>query len=564
MQDPKISFVDNDTPLAEAFGDIYFSKDNGLEETDYVFLKGNGLPEAWEGYQHIRVCETGFGTGLNFLATARLFEQTAKAGQKLFYTAIEKHPLPLSVIERSLAKWRDQFGTIYDRYLDQYPLRIQGFHPIQISDSIFLVLIFDDIEDALPALQDLQDFWFLDGFAPAQNPSMWQDVLYQNMQRLSHCQTRFATFTAAGLVKRGLEAHDFETKRIKGYGRKREMLVGHYNGEALRKKEVETPLNSIIIAGAGLAGLSIAWFLNSLGCSVKIEEKNPTLGQNASGNQLGLINPRIGAERIPAFDFYNAAFALFTRMMRNHISQIGAYHFAPDEDKDARFTKFQQTFNWPEEVCTASSFQNKQGLFFAPSATINPSQLCQYYATNLEITFDTESQDAAILATSHDLNNNAKYNFPLQKIRGQVSYASLKEDHPLYDLKHSLSMGSYVAPLSKSEISFGATFQHWADNDRVTDTDHNYNLEKLALINPSYRDGLTITGGWAGFRCASKDRLPLIGSYDGIYVSVAHGSHGVISSLAGALIIAYDLGLIPQPFSKTVLEAVSPQRYNNK
>ena len=50
------------------FDDIYFSPENGLEETRHVFLNGNNLPELWNNKSHFVIAETGFGTGLNFLA----------------------------------------------------------------------------------------------------------------------------------------------------------------------------------------------------------------------------------------------------------------------------------------------------------------------------------------------------------------------------------------------------------------------------------------------------------------------------------------------------------------
>ncbi|MCB1317491.1 MAG: hypothetical protein KDK27_16120, partial [Leptospiraceae bacterium] len=54
------------TPASELYGDVYFSRENGLAESEYVFLKHNRLPQRWQ--THIRplfqICELGFGTGL--------------------------------------------------------------------------------------------------------------------------------------------------------------------------------------------------------------------------------------------------------------------------------------------------------------------------------------------------------------------------------------------------------------------------------------------------------------------------------------------------------------------
>ena len=540
-----IEFKENNTPYSTEFGDIYFSVDDGMAETEHVFLKGNRLPESWNDHKHIRICETGFGTGLNFFMAASLFEKTKKKGQKLFYTAIEKNPLKQEDILRSLEKWRDNFGDVFDIFLSKYPIRISGFHPIIIKPDIILVLIFDDIKDTLPEINDKQDFWFLDGFAPAQNPDMWQDDLYENMARLSHNQTRFATFTAAGTVKRGLENAGFEIEKIKGFGRKRDMLVGQFQSDQKRPQERET-YKEYKIAGAGLAGLATGYLFAQLEQKVEIFEKHKDAQHNASSNKIGLISPRIGAERIPAYEYYNAAFALFNRENKEHLNQIGTLFEPDNETKSLRFEKFNNNMNWPSE---AIEYKGKR-IFFKDAGTASPAALCAHYAQNLNVQFGQKIKEADIWATSYHQNFDS---FDTQKIRGQVSYAIAKN----HSLEHVHSYGAYVAPINKDHISFGATFTHWDDSEGVTEKDHAYNLEKLKLAH----DDIKIEDGWAGFRCASKDRLPIIGPHEDGYVTIAHGSHGMISSLAAAFILAYYEGLLPQPFSKTVLEAVSPQRY---
>lgn len=540
-----IEFKDNNTPYSPEFGDIYFSVDDGMAETDHVFLRGSKLPESWEGYEHIRICETGFGTGLNFLMTAALFETTKKPGQKLFYTAIEKHPITKEDAVQSLKKWRSHFGDIFDRYVDKYPIRISGFHPIIIKPDIILVLIFDDIKDALPDMVDKQDFWFLDGFAPAKNPDMWQDDLYENMARLSHNETRFSTFTAAGKVKRGLKNAGFDAEKVKGFGSKRDMLIGKFCDGESRPQE-KSPKKAYKIAGAGLAGLATGHLFTQLGKTVDVYEKNERNKQNASSNKLGLISPRISAERIPAYDYYNAAFALFKRENKAQLKQIGVLITPDNEMKKNRFEKFKNSMKWPGE---AIEYKDKD-VFFKDAGISSPAALCEYYSQDLNIHYGQEAENPDIWATSyhHDFSF-----LPLQKIRGQVSYATAEK----HGLSHIHSYGSYVAPIDEDRISFGATFSREDDSEGVTEQDHAYNLNKLNLDH----ENINIYDGWAAFRCASKDHLPVIGPYGDSYFNIAHSSHGMISSLAAALILAYYEGLIPQPFSKTVLEAVSPQRY---
>jgi len=267
---------------SKEFDDIYFSAQDGLEETRHVFLAGNNLPAAWAGRPHFVIAETGFGTGLNFLAAWQLFARTAQPGQKLHYISFEKFPLNWVEIESALAQWRGELGPQMDVLRAVYPLRTTGFHRVVLNDQVTLTLIFDDVNGALPRL-DVPcgvDAWFLDGFAPAKNPQMWTDTLFTNMARLSRPGATFATFTAAGIVKRGLSQAGFTVDKIAGFGRKRDMLAGRFNGTE-NKTEIVTN-KKIAIIGGGLAGTATAHVLKAHVHHSVIFEKVATLAAVSS------------------------------------------------------------------------------------------------------------------------------------------------------------------------------------------------------------------------------------------------------------------------------------------
>jgi tRNA 5-methylaminomethyl-2-thiouridine biosynthesis bifunctional protein len=83
------------------------------------------------------------------------------------------------------------------------------------------------------------DHWFLDGFSPARNPEMWTEELFSSMADFSMNGSTLATFTSAGFVRRGLGQVGFSMNRTKGYGKKREMLVGSF-GDAPAESSVTT------------------------------------------------------------------------------------------------------------------------------------------------------------------------------------------------------------------------------------------------------------------------------------------------------------------------------------
>jgi tRNA 5-methylaminomethyl-2-thiouridine biosynthesis bifunctional protein len=214
-------------PRSERFDDVYFSAENGLAETQHVFLAGNNLPQAWAGRERFTVAETGFGTGLNMLTVWRLFKDTAAPGQRLELISIEKYPLKAVQIEGSLTPFAGAFEPELKTLIECYPIDVSpGIHTLPLAQNVTLNLIFADVEAALQRIQTPVDCWFLDGFKPASNPEMWTQHVFDHMARLSPQGATFATFTAAGAVKRGLQQAGFSVQKVKGYGRKREMLTG--------------------------------------------------------------------------------------------------------------------------------------------------------------------------------------------------------------------------------------------------------------------------------------------------------------------------------------------------
>jgi len=212
------------TPLSKEFDDIYFSIEDGLCETQYVFLQGNNLPERFNSQDDFTIIETGFGTGLNFFATWQLWEKSENRPKNLNFISIEKHPLTKEEIKQVISNW-PQFNQYVEEFCELYSK--DNFLSIKLAEGkISLTIYFEDIKTALAKINTKADAWFLDGFAPSKNPDMWQDDLFFNMSRLSHNKTSFATFTAAGFVKRALIENGFDVQKITGFGRKKEMLIG--------------------------------------------------------------------------------------------------------------------------------------------------------------------------------------------------------------------------------------------------------------------------------------------------------------------------------------------------
>lgn len=205
-------------PVSERFDDPYYSLDNGLAETRHVFLSGNGLPARFVPGFHI--AELGFGTGLNLVA-ARLAWREAGIDGPLRFTSFEAFPMLPEDALRALAA----FPEVAAFAEDTAALLADPSKPL-LRDDIEMRLVLGDARETLPAWDGQADAWFLDGFSPARNPELWDADLMAEVGRHTVPGGSFATYTAAGDVRRALVAAGFDVTRAPGYGRKRHMSTG--------------------------------------------------------------------------------------------------------------------------------------------------------------------------------------------------------------------------------------------------------------------------------------------------------------------------------------------------
>ncbi|RMF35554.1 MAG: FAD-dependent oxidoreductase [Alphaproteobacteria bacterium] len=218
MQNPELDWRAGDTPFSRRYRDPYYAPEDGLAESRHVYLAGTGLPERFRpGFV---IAELGFGTGLNFLAAWASWEGAGVEG-RLRYVGFEIAPLAAPDMARALSRW-PELSPFTCRLLAAWPPR----ETVLRFDTAELELVIGDARQTLPGWQGQADAWFLDGFSPARNPEMWEAGLMTELARHTRPGGRFATFSAAGAVRRNLTAAGFAVQKRPGFGRKREMCCG--------------------------------------------------------------------------------------------------------------------------------------------------------------------------------------------------------------------------------------------------------------------------------------------------------------------------------------------------
>ena len=581
LENASISWRNDNTPVSSRFDDVYFSADDGKAESHYVFITHNRLQERFASLQknHFTIAETGFGTGLNFLNTWQLWRQHHKPGHKLYFISAERYPLSRHDLQQSHTLW-PEFAPLSQQLQDNYPPALKGLHSIELDDGVTLILLLADaesgfdylLENSHPQLtadrQRAVDAWFLDGFAPDKNPDMWQPTLFRQLARLSRPGTTFATFTAAGIVKRGLKAAGFAINKVSGFGKKRDMLVGEYCG---LPDATDTPKNSrhsrkmipfwpvcrsqpgvrkVIVIGAGINGCTTADTLAQAGLEVLLLEQNSGVMQEASGNPQAVLFPKLslGNDAFAEFNllsllyawrhyqnppFSKAFHACGLLQLCDHKQWQKARQLA---ERYAGMPGILQLLNAAQASETAQTKLAHNAVFYPQSGWLQTSHLRDYFQHRAGFRFIGNSQvntlqrtanrwqvstseqdyqaDAVVLCNAEAANNllAAENRLPTNTIRGQISYLAT----PMNKLRTVICHDGYICPATGSNEnqlqSFGATFDLDSKETLPSTQSDAQNRANQARFLPEFPPSAAQpVPGRVGFRCCSPDYLPLAG-----------------------------------------------------
>lgn len=576
IQHAKIHFNQENTPVSDKFDDVYFSNQDGLAETHYVFLEGNQLWERWVNYQeaHFVIAETGFGTGLNFFAVTTLFREFRQKHpdsplKRLYFTSFEKYPLPLDALQQAHLAYL-QFSHLAQHLQQHWLNPIQGCYRFHF-DETSLDLWFGDVAENLPQLGDYMnskiDAWFLDGFAPSKNPDMWNEQLYQQMFRFTKPQGTFATFTAASAVRKGLENAGFNIKKRKGFGKKRECLSGQKTQEKptalsapwFHSQPANLKEQDIAIIGGGVASLCTAISLVKRGAKITIYCEDEQTALNASGNKQGAFYPQLSDDNERNIRFYIHAFAYGHQFLQWAIQQqiefehefCGVALCAYNEKAESKLNKIAE-LNLPSDLYQSlnqTELSEKVGLpspfgggFIPQGAWLAPRQLVQHTFAFLEkqgvliktlqkvtalsqtehgwqiTTAENETfcHEVVVLANGHKLTEfEQTQKLPLYPVRGQVSQIPTSAN--LLKLKTVLCYDGYLTPVDQAKISHCIGASHVRDNAtrEFSLTEQQENQQKIQQNIPEeWTKEVDTSGNLAriGVRCSVRDLTPMMGA----------------------------------------------------
>ena len=266
----KITLNEHQNPYSQEYDDIYFASADGTKESSAIFLEGALLFNNWDKKATYCIGETGFGTGLNFLIT---WENILPTQAKLHFISIEKHPISLEQLKIIHQKWQ-RLSSLSRKLLAEYNPTLGGVQTIELDKNVKLTLLYQDVKTACPNWQEKVDAWYLDGFAPEKNPSMWSPELWACLSKNSQPNATFATFTASYKVQLGLFQAGFLCVKDKGWGDKRKRLRGEFNPQKVKTAFLPYLNKSLMEAAQRNATEEIQAYLNA-GANPNFKQTTP-------------------------------------------------------------------------------------------------------------------------------------------------------------------------------------------------------------------------------------------------------------------------------------------------
>lgn len=583
------------------YGDVYASRHGVWSQAQSVFVNGCELSSRWMSSRCVRVLETGFGLGINFLTTWASRKASASPGPaRLQYIAIEKHPftaqdlratlqISLASLPASLAPFVNECA---ERLIAQWPPLISGFHSLPLDDQTTLTLVFGDVDTVLGSLHGRFDAFYLDGFAPERNAAMWSSLVMKRLAELAAPGAIAVTWCVGDAVGQVLNDAGFIVKKHAGFERNDEFLTAHWPEKFTEPQTLPAP---VVVIGAGIAGASVARQLASRGVSVMlIERDQPASG--ASGNPVAVVRPEPGGADNVIAEFTAAGVGWLKRWLSVHGQLVphdfcGAVRLLRDQRRHDKLAAYAKTVpdEWLHELSnTDASVLCGQTVaadaFLLPQAGwVDPKSLVAALIdhplinlkSNAEVTklmpvsaelwcvgFDNDEEihtRCVVLATAFaDLSPDV---LGIDSARGQLSLLAERTDK---NLRAIVCRDGYITPAINGMHTIGATIQYDDHDGSSRSEDDLENFHRLQRLLPEFvGDANELLSGRVSWRGTTQDRLPLVGKIsEGLYASMGHGSRGVACAPWCAEFLVTQITNEPLPIAAKWVERLHPLRFS--
>jgi tRNA 5-methylaminomethyl-2-thiouridine biosynthesis bifunctional protein len=361
-------------------------------------------------------------------------------------------------------------------------------------------------------------------------------------------------------------------------------------------------MTSAIVIGGGIAGCSTAFALSQRGIAVTLIERHAKLAQEASGNPLAMLYPKLNIKPTPPNILALQGFSFTLDLLRklpnttklfNACGQIQLAFNAREQAKqtalsqalETDFLKF-QILNAEEASKIAGVPLKTSGLYLPQAGWVKPQALCEALCSSPLISVVTSSEalgiekqddfwrismanqkqfeaEIVVICNANDIKQfHQCSSAAITPVRGQLNW--FKSSIESEKIKTIICGDHHVSPAVDGWHCVGTSY---APNDlsaEISPVDTQQNLNALHKIAPDIYKHFDIESVQArvGWRSQTLDYMPLAGQLldeenlcknpprynanpaslpwlSGLYVNAGHGSKGMITApLCGELVAA--------------------------
>jgi tRNA 5-methylaminomethyl-2-thiouridine biosynthesis bifunctional protein len=573
-----------------------------------VAWRADGVPGPWAGRPQWCVLQVGFGVGLNFLAAWQAWRDDAQRPRMLHVVAIEPQPISRDDLLRAASD--SQFAELAGLLAAQWHGLLPGFHRLSFDDGhVLLTLCIGDVQTMLRAQRFEADSIVLDGSGLESNPALWSPDTLKAVSRFARLGTHIASSNSAQAVGAALAQNGFTVQRSTD----RDGLEGEFAPAwTVRRRtpvtEAVTPGHCAVI-GAGLAGAAVAASLARRGWRVTVLDAADGPATGASGVPAAVFAPHVSPNDALLSRLTRAGLRLTGQQLHDRLEEGVDWRASGVIERrapgDARLPA-DWSAGGPNESWRADAAHLRAAglpddtiaLWHAGGGWARPARLVSAWLAQPGVTvrcgarvdrivpgvapagwqlLDGEGRllvdaDRVVIAAGAGSAALAPQ-FPLQPVRGQVAWGRMTEapDLPVTPLNGD---GHFIAHVPEADGACwlsGATFDRDSRDPRVREADTEANRERLARLHPSaaamlgaaFAQGKVLA--WAGVRCASHDRRPLVGPRDadapqGPWLCTALGSRGLSFAVLCAELLAARWHAEPLPLPTALAAALDTGR----
>jgi tRNA 5-methylaminomethyl-2-thiouridine biosynthesis bifunctional protein len=605
----RIDFDADGIPQAPDFGDRYHPRAGAAVQARHVFLSGNSLPQRWQQRHRFVILETGFGLGNNFLATWQAWRDDPARCERLVYVSIEAHPPGRDDLARlhQGSPWPEAVAEL----LAAWPPLTPNLHGLDFEGGrVHLLLALGDVRTLLPELTLQADAFYLDGFAPARNPAMWESRVLKALGRRAAPGATAATWSVAREVREGLRTAGFEVELAPGVGGKREITLARYAPRFAAPVRIQRAPGKALVIGAGLAGAFAARALAEEGWQVLVFDRQARPAAGSSGNAGGLMHGTVHADDGPHARLLRSAAQWAAHALRPWPASVpgslqGLLRLGGDlAAMRALIAQQQLPADWVGALDTSAASAlagvplTGPAWLYPGAGWVSPAALVAWALDHPRVRFvggvdvrevrrsanglwqaANESADVVLVANAGDARRLLEphgLQLPLSLSRGQVTRFAAER----HGLRMPLAGDGYALPLDDGQILCGAT-QHEGDLEPdLREVDHRQNLERLRrLCGLQASDDPNAWQGRVGWRVTTDDRLPVAGPVpcpdhsgrqdqarlwpriEGLFVCTALGGRGITWAPLLGRLLAAQMGGAPLPLEQGLVDAIDPVRW---